>query len=333
MTEKRDLVKLVKETPFPWSDSLLKLFVGGSGMHGATGDKSSDLDICGIYIQPVELILGVPKMREVDGKMERFGFDPDVQVWSTGGEAKKNIAEDIDTNFYSLRKWAGMAASGNATALEFLFCVQNEATPHNATIWNKHIAANTDAFVAARAGYHFLQFAGSMLDRINGIGTGKHGQREEVIHEFGYDTKAAMHLIRVLTEGIELMETGKIVLPHPNKEFLKDIRRGKYLWKDIEAAAGDYMSMLRAVHEKSALPPHVDRERISKVITAAQIEFWSWSNEPTVVLAKAFNIASWHIAQSVQIDSRNIDAPWSDEKVVRREILDLAMKINNGDKP
>ena len=44
----------------------------------------------------------------------------------------------------------------------------------------------------------------------------------------GYDIKAALHAIRLLNEGIELMRSGSITLPRPEKELLITIRTGNY---------------------------------------------------------------------------------------------------------
>jgi hypothetical protein len=49
------------------------------------------------------------------------------------------------------------------------------------------------------------------------IGTGKKGQKHELIGVHEYDIKAAMHLICLLNEGIELMRSGTITLPRPEQ--------------------------------------------------------------------------------------------------------------------
>ena len=58
------------------------------------------------------------------------------------------------------------------------------------------------------------------------IGAGKKGQRHELIGAHGYDIKAAMHVIRLLKEGIELMRSCTITLPRPEKDLLITIRTG-----------------------------------------------------------------------------------------------------------
>lgn len=49
-----------------------------------------------------------------------------------------------------------------------------------------------------------------------------------MIDVHGYDIRAAMHLIRLLSEGVELMGSGTITLPRPEKELLITIRTGQY---------------------------------------------------------------------------------------------------------
>src|SRR5271157_5233934 len=226
--------ELIRLTPFMWPDSIIHLFVGGSGMHGGTGHKPSDLDLNGVYIQPIELILGITQMTTDDAGLKHV-FQPDVQVWSSSKDAVKNNADDVDVNLFSLRKWASMAATGNTNAIEFLFVPNTAWSNVNAVIWNERIVPYTADFISKRAAFHFAEFAKGMLKRLKGgEGRGKHGQRPDLIEEFGYDTKAAMHLIRVLEEGRELMDTGKITLPRPNAQLLKRIRSGEFDWPEIQ---------------------------------------------------------------------------------------------------
>ena len=111
---------------------------------------------------------------------------------------------------YSLRKWAGLAAKGNPTALHFLFS-RNYAP--KAEPWEQ-VLKNRDVFLSRQAALQFRGFAEAQVRRLQGIGTGKKGQRHELIGVRGYDIKAAMHVIRLLNEGIELMRCGTITLRH-----------------------------------------------------------------------------------------------------------------------
>jgi len=266
----KEINEVIRATPFMWPDSLIHVFVAGSAMHGATGNKPADLDIAGVYIQPKELVLGISQKRETEDGKSKW-FDPDVQIWKPQGHNEKTQAGEADLNLYSLRKWAGMAATGNTTALEFLFVPSLAATPH---IWDWHIKPNAEHFLCKRAGFHFIAFAEAMKLRLAGGHTGKHGQRPELEAEFGYDVKGAMHMLRVLGEGIELMQTAKITLPRPDVDYLKDVRNGKFAWHEIDDMAHLEFDRLEEEIKKSSLPDELDRAKISKIITKAQLDFW-----------------------------------------------------------
>lgn len=328
MVTAENLDESVRKTPFMWPDSIIHLFVGGSGMHGATGNKPTDLDINGVYIQPVEMVLGIPQPH-VDEEGVKHAFDPDVHVWSSATDKRKNTAEDVDLNLYSLRKWSNMAASGNTTALEFLFVPNLSTSKPN--VWEKYIVPNKDAFLSSHAGFHFAEFSKAMMKRLKGEGTGKHGQRTETISEFGYDTKAAMHMLRVLEEGRELMETGEITLPRPNADFLKRVRNGEFDLGEIEHMYDNRLAALHAARESSRLPAEVDRVRISSLITEAQIEFWGTFDPKSRLFSKALSIAAWHISQTFQLNPQPGDT-WGDPKIVARDILDIAFRIDERDK-
>lgn len=92
----------------------------------------------------------------------------------------------------------------------------------------------------------------------------------------GYDIKAAMHVIRLLNEGIELMCSGTITLPRPEKELLITIRTGNY--GSLERMLSLANSLFRDFEEaeaKSGLPEKVDRTRISTLVSDTYLRFWS----------------------------------------------------------
>jgi hypothetical protein len=104
--------------------------------------------------------------------------------------------------------------------LHFLFSQNYSSKPKP---WEE-ILNSREVFLSRQAALQFRGFAEAQVRRLQGIGTGKKGQRHELIGVHGYDIKAAMHVIRLLNEGIELMRSGTITLPCPEKELLITIR-------------------------------------------------------------------------------------------------------------
>jgi predicted nucleotidyltransferase len=261
MTNAEQLVAAVEQAQFPYLGNLIHLFVGGSELHGAKVNDTDDLDIYGTYLEPPELVIGLDKQ--------------DFYVWNTAGNERRNGPDDIDVCLYSLRKWAGLAAKGNPTALHFLFAQNYSANPQP---WQEVLQARA-LFLSKLAAKQFRGFADSQVRRLQGLGTGKKGQRHELIDAHGYDVKAAMHVVRLLNEGIELMRTGTITMPRPEKELLIRIRTGQYgsLDRVLELANSLFLDLEQAQAD-SSLPETVDRTGISRLMTATYLRYWRESD-------------------------------------------------------
>jgi hypothetical protein len=84
-----------------------------------------------------------------------------------------------------------------------------------------------------------------------------------------------MHVIRLLNEGIELMRSGVITLPRPEKDLLVTIRTGNYGSLDrVLSLANALFLDLEQSRTESALPEDVDRARISKQVSDTYLEHW-----------------------------------------------------------
>lgn len=251
------LLEFIKRSGFDHRETLIHLFVGGSALHGAKVDKTDDTDIYGVYIETPQRALGL-------NPQEHF-------VWSTAGNERRNGPDDVDVTLYSLRKWAGMAAKGNATALHFLFANPAEIDSQSWSVIQKC----RSVFLSRSSARQFLGFADSQFKRLTGEkGSGKKGQRPEYIGKFGYDTKAAMHGLRLLYECMELMQHGRITLPRPEKALLIDVRTGGWTFERLLNHAQELFHQVHAAVATSALPEKVDRDAISDLVARVHLQFW-----------------------------------------------------------
>lgn len=244
---------------FPYPDNIIMNYLGGSAAHGARLEGKADTDWYGVYIEPPNRVMGLT----------------DYEHWTyTTSDGTGNTAEDVDACFYSLRKWAGLAAKGNPSCLHFLF-----APKQFETAWWIMVDIKRKLFVSKDSMSPFLGFAKAQMQRLFGERGQKNVNRVELEEQFGFDTKYAMHVIRLYGEAKELMETGVITLPRPNKDLLIDIRLGKYKLSEIREMAETLEAEALAAREKSPLPESIDREAISNLITYAQIQFWDWQRD------------------------------------------------------
>jgi uncharacterized protein len=256
----RTLLDLISLSGFDRPQNLIQLFVGGSELHGAKVGETDDTDLYGVYVENPEEALGLDSR-------EHF-------IWSTAGDERRNGPDDVDVTLYSLRKWAGMAAKGNATALHFLFAEPKEVAPKT---WQK-IQTSLELFLARSSAKQFLGFADDQFKRLTGEkGSGKKGQRPEYIGKYGYDSKAAMHGLRLLYECLELMNHRRITLPRPEKHLLIEVRGGEWTLEQVLAHAKKLAAEVEESVMSSPLPENVDRGAISKLVAQIHLSFWTGS--------------------------------------------------------
>lgn len=68
-----------------------------------------------------------------------------------------------------------------------------------------------------------------------------YGNRTNSMREIGYDKKFASHVFRLLSEGKQLMETGKIKFPLDDRDFIMDVKLGKLSRKEVVELSDKYI--------------------------------------------------------------------------------------------
>jgi len=89
---------------------------------------------------------------------------------------------------------------------------------------------------------------------------GRNPARKALEAKFGYDTKHASHLVRLVRMGIELLETGDVEVRRPDAEELKAIRDGAWSYEKLEDYASKIDAMMDPVLAGTPLPEEPDRE-------------------------------------------------------------------------
>ncbi|MDE2106293.1 MAG: nucleotidyltransferase domain-containing protein [Patescibacteria group bacterium] len=256
-----NIKQLVYDHGFPSAKGhLIQTFVGGSALHGVKVEGNDDLDLYGVFIEHPHLALGIKRFEDF--------------VTSTAPNTRKNTNADVDVTCYSLRKWASLAANGNPTILQFLF------VPTVAAAWAwKEIVSNSHLFLARSHAERYMGYASAQLLRMLGRkGNGRHGQRPELEAAHGYDTKAAMHLLRLLYEGIELMKYEHITLlrPESERQYLLSVREGKYSMEAVQEKAEELFSRLKEARDQAtSLPLKTSEKAISKLLAKVYLEAWA----------------------------------------------------------
>ena len=195
------------------SQMYMNLFAtfGGSHLY-RTNTKESDCDI---------IVVGIPYLQYMFPYSHNYfyGFDDNVPEFRT-----KQVKDDIfDITYYSLPTYLKLLAENNPNILEtvasdmVIFCdewFQILILENKAELLNKKLIR--DKFI----GYAKSQLSKLEKKRLN-------SKRLSVVEEFGYDTKYAMHTVRLLLYAIDLLKIQNIRFDDYS-QYLLDIKLGKF---------------------------------------------------------------------------------------------------------
>jgi hypothetical protein len=231
----------------------------------------------GLCLEPPQFVTGlarVPAGLSTTATVEFEQFHRHT-VWDRpGGLANRSGAGDLDVVIYSARKWARLALSGNPSVLLLLF------VPDDEVVYRDDIGAeltdNAHRFVSALAAERFLGYLQAQKAAMTGE-SGAHPNRPELVREHGYDTKFAMHALRLGLQGIELLTTGRISLPvpEPGRSYLRSVRRGEVPLPEVLAAITDAEVRLTALRTSSAVPAEPDRGWVDDWLHRSYQSFWA----------------------------------------------------------
>jgi len=89
--------------------------------------------------------------------------------------------------------------------------------------------------------------------------------RAEIEKKFGYDCKHAMHLVRLMRMGMEILETGQVHVFRPDREELKAIRDGAWTYDQTVEYADECEVKLEELYENTKLPKQPNRSFIDSL--------------------------------------------------------------------
>jgi hypothetical protein len=91
-------------------------------------------------------------------------------------------------------------------------------------------------------------------------------KRRELVERYGYDTKNAGHLIRLLRMGIEFLTEGRLRVFREDAKELKAIKSGQW---DLEKVQDEADRLFKLAHEsyiRSSLPSLPNTGEVEKVL-------------------------------------------------------------------
>lgn len=99
--------------------------------------------------------------------------------------------------------------------------------------------------------------------------------RSELEEKFGYDTKHAMHLVRLLRMAEEILRDGEVLVKRPDAAELLDIRAGAMTYEEIIAYSEGRDEAIRGhLYKTSSLPKKPDIKLATDLLMQAQDLAW-----------------------------------------------------------
>lgn len=99
--------------------------------------------------------------------------------------------------------------------------------------------------------------------------------RNELEEQFGYDTKHAMHLVRLMRMGEEALTEGKIIVKRPDAKELLAIRDGAWTYEEIIKYAEEKDKLIREkLYKTTSLRKRPNLHKIAEILMETQQYVW-----------------------------------------------------------
>lgn len=252
--------KLIKEgliNPPKWlPDNTIYLTRFGSAAYGVQQDDS-DQDIYGVCIPPKPYIFP-----HTAGIINGFGNNPyRFDQWSQHHIKYDN--KEFDFTVYNIVKYFQLVMENNPNMLDSLF-VPRICVIHSTAI-SEHIRENRKLFLTKQGAIKTKAYAYSQLTKMLNKKNSGNEKRNADIEKYGYSTKFAYHLVRLLNQSEQILVEHDLDLLR-NREQLKSIRRGEWELEQIISYFNEKERVLEGLYASSTLRAKPEEDKIKKIL-------------------------------------------------------------------
>lgn len=161
-----------------------------------------------------------------------------------------------DVVVYEARKMVRLLAQGNPNVLALLWLGENMYIKR--TYAGNLLIANRDVFVGRHVYRPFIGYANQQFYKMeHGAFQGYMGdKRKRLVEMYGYDTKNAAHLIRLLRMGIEFLRDGALIVDRGgyDAQELLAIKHGEWTLERVKDEAQRLFRRAEDAYDRSTLP-------------------------------------------------------------------------------
>lgn len=177
---------------------------------------------------------------------------------------KEFFVGEWDIVIYEIKKYITLLRKSNPNVLSLLWLEDNHYIKRSPE--GNKLIENRDMFISKAIYKSFTGYAYGQLKRMEKFKfDGYMGEkRKALVNKYGYDTKNAAHLIRLLRMGIEFLIDGKLYVYRKDAPQLLEIKHGKWTLEEIKKEAKKLFDLAEEAYVKSDLPSITDKEKINQ---------------------------------------------------------------------
>lgn len=183
-----------------------------------------------------------------------------------GSRGTKEIKKDKwDVVIYEFLKFVGLLENGNPNVLSLLWLEPQHYI--HLTDEGKYLIKHRHLFANKYIYHSFSGYARAQLYKMTHLAfEGYMGdKRKKLVEQYGYDTKNAAHLIRLLRMSIEFLTDGELRVLRNDAQELLSIKRGEWSLDKVKAEADVLFILASEAFIKSPLPLKPDLDAINKL--------------------------------------------------------------------
>ena len=177
-------------------------------------------------------------------------------------EIKRN---EWDIVCYEAKKFIRLLKMGNPNVISLLWL---DATYYiDIQPEGQLLIDNRDLFMSKLIYKSFIGYAHGQLHRMTHQQCLGHmgDKRKKLVEKYGYDTKNASHLIRLLRMGIEALTEGVFYVKRNDATQLIEIKRGEWTLEQVEKESNELFKKCENAYISSSLPIKLDEDKIQKL--------------------------------------------------------------------
>jgi len=243
----KSMIEVINEEPSMLEWNIILGYRGSiaHGMYVPPKEPTSidDKDLMGICVPPVQYYYGLKEF---------------------GSHGTKEIKDgEWDVVIYEAKKFVSLLAQGNPNVLSLLWLAPNYYI--HVSNAGKMLIDNRKLFVGKHVYHSFTGYAHSQLHRMTHNAFQGHmgDKRRKLVEQFGFDTKNAAHLIRLLRMGTEFLVEGELHVLREDAKQLLEIKRGEWPLDRIMKEADEGFALAKEAYIHSRLPNDVDMTAVN----------------------------------------------------------------------